>query len=173
MVFRPKSIILSIIFIHAILGAEYIYWIVTTVVGETGTTICSRMKHHRNASKTYLNRLTYDHIRSHNEEKLDIYTFMIIDQVTDVRDRKEKEMYYIDELKTKVPFSLNIIRKYLFLYLYFQWVNPSELPVAVKLPDVHLLPDRPAVNLCHLLRHQLPPLLIMKQLTKNKSTVLN
>ena len=68
------------------------------MVGGTGTTIRSRMKHHRNASKTCLNRPTYDHIQSHNEEKLDIYTFMIIDQVTDVQDRKEKEMYYIDEL---------------------------------------------------------------------------
>ena len=66
-------------------------------VGETGTTIRSRMKHHRNTSKTCLNHPIYDHIWSHNEGKLDIYTLTIINQVIDVPDRKEKEMYYINE----------------------------------------------------------------------------
>ena len=80
-------------------------------VGESGTTIRNRMKHHRNASKARLNRPIYEHIQSHNKESLDIYTLTIIDQIADIKHRKEKEMEYIMLLKTKIPFGLNVIRK--------------------------------------------------------------
>ena len=80
-------------------------------VGETGTTIRSRIKHHRNASKSNLNRPIYKHIKAHKETSTDIFSLSIIDKVDDMEERKEKEKEYIHLLKTQVPFALNVINK--------------------------------------------------------------
>ena len=80
-------------------------------VGETGTTIRSQMKHHRNASKSNLNRPIYEHIQAHKENNMDTFSLTIIDKVEDMHERKEKEKEYICLLKTQVPFGLNVINK--------------------------------------------------------------
>jgi len=77
-------------------------------VGETSTTIRSRMKHHRNMSKTALNRPIYDHIYQHSSN-FSIFSITIIDQIKDLQQRKQKEQFYIKLLKTKIPFGLNVI----------------------------------------------------------------
>ena len=77
-------------------------------IGETSTTIRSRMKHHRNMSKTALNRPIYNYIYQHNSN-FSIFSITIIDQVKDLKQRKEKEQYYIQLLKTKFPFGLNVV----------------------------------------------------------------
>jgi len=77
-------------------------------IGETSTTVRSRMKHHRNMSKTALNRPIYGHLESHRTN-FSIFKLTIIDQVQDLSERKKKEQHYIKLLKTKVPFGLNVI----------------------------------------------------------------
>lgn len=79
-------------------------------IGETHTTIRSRMKHHRNMSKTATNRPIYAHILKH-QATFSIFSITIIDQVLNTAERKQKETYYINLLKTKVPFGLNVIKK--------------------------------------------------------------
>ena len=66
------------------------------------------MKHHRNHANTLLNRPIYAHLKQH---KADFSTFSItiIDQVTDLKERKGKEMEYIQILKTEIPFGQNVI----------------------------------------------------------------
>ena len=80
-------------------------------IGETHTTIRSRMKHHRNMYKTATNRPIYSHISNHQKD-FSIFSITIIDRVTDTTQRKQKEMYYINLLKTKIPFGLNVINKH-------------------------------------------------------------
>jgi len=79
-------------------------------VGETGTTVGSRVKHHRNTTKANISRPIYPHIQSHNKT-FDMFTITIIDRVTNLKERKEKEMEYITLLKTYIPFGLNVIKK--------------------------------------------------------------
>jgi len=66
------------------------------------------MKHHRNKAKTTLNRLIYAHLQQHQTD-FSAFSITIIDQVKDLKKRKEKEMQYIQNLKIKVPFGLNVI----------------------------------------------------------------
>jgi len=66
------------------------------------------MKHHRNKAKTTLNRPINTHLKL-NQTDFSTFTITIIDQVEDVKERKEKGMQYIRILKTKVPFGLNVI----------------------------------------------------------------
>ena len=77
-------------------------------VGETGTTVRSRMKHHKNATHSDLNRPVYSHLRAHRKD-FNIFSITIIDQITNMKERKEKEKQYIDVLKTKLPFGLNVL----------------------------------------------------------------
>lgn len=79
-------------------------------IGETHTTVRSRMKHHRNMQKTATNRPIYAHIANHGKT-FNIFSITIIDRVTDMAQRKAKEMYYIKLLNTKFPFGLNVIHK--------------------------------------------------------------
>ena len=79
-------------------------------IGETHTTVRSRMKHHRNISKTALNRPIYAHLLEHHGS-FSIYSITVIDRVQDTLQRKQKEQYYINLLKTKIPFGLNVINK--------------------------------------------------------------
>ena len=80
-------------------------------IGETHTTIRSRMKHHRNMSKTATYRPIYAHILNHQKD-FNIFTLTIIDRVEDINTRKQKEIYYINLLKTKIPFGLNVISQH-------------------------------------------------------------
>jgi len=66
------------------------------------------MKHHRNMSKSALNRPIYAHFQSHRIE-FSSYKLTIIDQIFDLQERKQKEQSYIKLLKTKTPFGLNVI----------------------------------------------------------------
>ena len=77
-------------------------------IGETGTTMRNRIKHHKNASNAHLNRPIYSHVDGHQRD-FDIFALTIIDQQIDLKLRKEKEREYILKLKTKVPFGLNVI----------------------------------------------------------------
>ena len=79
-------------------------------IGETHTTVRSRMKHHRNMFKSATNRPLYAHCSSHKKD-FSIYSITVIDQVTNTLQRKQKEQYYINLLKTKLPFGLNVIQK--------------------------------------------------------------
>ena len=79
-------------------------------IGETGTSVRARMKRHRNTQKTAVDRPIYDHLKKHNAT-FEIFTITIIDQVKDMRARKAKEMEYIQLMKTKVPFGLNVLNK--------------------------------------------------------------
>jgi len=79
-------------------------------VGETGTTVRSRIKHHRNAARSNLNRPIYQHLTKH-QKGFEVFSITIIDKVPDLQERKVKEMYYINLLKTKLPFGLNVISK--------------------------------------------------------------
>jgi len=60
-------------------------------VGKTHVTIRNRMKHHRNKAKTTLNRPIYAHLKQHQTD-FSTFTIRIIDQVKDLKQRKEKEM---------------------------------------------------------------------------------
>ena len=67
------------------------------------------MTHHRNAFKANLNRPIYSHIKSHGHNKdFTIFTITINDCLTDQFARKTKETEYIELLKTKLPFGLNV-----------------------------------------------------------------
>jgi len=77
-------------------------------IGETHNTIRNRMKHHRNMSKTALNRPIYAHLQSHQTDFLS-FKLTIIDTEKDLILRKNKEQHYIKLLKTKIPFGLNVI----------------------------------------------------------------
>ena len=79
-------------------------------IGETHTTVRSRMVHHRNMQKTATNRPIYAHILNHHKN-FNIFSITIIDRVSDLTQRKQKEMYYISLLKTKVPVGLNVINR--------------------------------------------------------------
>ena len=68
------------------------------------------MKHHQNMHKTATNRPIYAHILS-DHNNFNIFSINIIDRVPDLAMRKQKEMYYINLLKTKIPFGLNVISK--------------------------------------------------------------
>ena len=78
-------------------------------IGESGTTIRARMKHHRNAYNSNVNRPIYRHAKDHGK-KFDCFSITIIDQVLNIHERKQKEKYYINLLKTKLPFGLNVIK---------------------------------------------------------------
>ena len=78
-------------------------------IGESGTTIRACMKHHCNAYNSNVNRPIYQHAKSHGK-KLDCFSITIIDQVPNIDERKQKEKYYINLLKTKLPFGLNVIK---------------------------------------------------------------
>ena len=79
-------------------------------VGETGTTIRVRMRHHRNMYQSQTNRPIYTHPKKHQSD-FSIFKLTIIDQVTDRNHRKTKETLWIQELRTKLPFGLNVIQK--------------------------------------------------------------
>ena len=79
-------------------------------IGESHTTIRARIKHHKNMSKSATNRPLYHHILTH-KPGFTIYSITIIDQVLDTKSRKDKEIYYINLLKTFVPFGFNVIKK--------------------------------------------------------------
>ena len=79
-------------------------------VGETHCTIRNRMRHHRNISRSTINRPIYAHLKLHKTDFI-VFTITIIDQVRDTKSRKEKESMYINRLKTYLPFGLNVIRK--------------------------------------------------------------
>ena len=66
------------------------------------------MKHHRNKAKTLLNRPIYAHLQQHKAD-FSTFTITIIDQVKDLKERKDEELDYIRILKTKLPFGLNVI----------------------------------------------------------------
>ena len=79
-------------------------------IGETGTTIRKRMTHHRNATNANLNRPIYSHVKSHSKD-FTIFKITIIDRIMDQHSRRNKEMEYVEILRTKVPFGLNVIKK--------------------------------------------------------------
>jgi len=79
-------------------------------MGETGTTVRLRVKHHRNATKADINRPIYYHIQSH-KRTFNIFTIIIIDRAIDLKE-KVKEMEYITLLKTCIPSDLMLSRKY-------------------------------------------------------------
>jgi len=65
------------------------------------------MTHHRNATRANLNRPIYSHVKSHDM----VFRIIIIDNVTNQQARKNKESEYIELLRTKLPFGLNVIKK--------------------------------------------------------------
>ena len=77
-------------------------------IGETHTAIRNCMKHHRNMSKSALNRPIYAHLELYQIE-FSSYKLTIIDKIVDLQERKQKEKSYIKLLKTKIPFGLNVI----------------------------------------------------------------
>jgi len=79
-------------------------------VGETGTTVRIRMRHHRNMFNSYTNRPIYRHPVTHSAN-FAIYRLTIIDQVNNRDRRKAKEADWIKILKTKLPFGFNVIQK--------------------------------------------------------------
>lgn len=79
-------------------------------IGETGTTVRVRMRHHRNKFKAKTDLPVYRHLLLHNTD-FSAYKLTIIDQNNDTGARKAREMEWIVELKTKIPFGLNIISK--------------------------------------------------------------
>ena len=79
-------------------------------VGETGTSIRVRMRHHRNMNNSNTDRPIYRHTKLHHGD-FNIYKLIIIEQVTDKTNRKIKESQWIKELRTKLPFGLNVIQK--------------------------------------------------------------
>ena len=78
-------------------------------IGESGQTIRSRMKHHRNASHANVNRPLYRHLKEHNMP-FQTLKLTIIQQVTNMTYRKQHELVLITEFKTKIPFGLNVIQ---------------------------------------------------------------
>ena len=79
-------------------------------VGETGTSVRIRLRHHRNMYNSHTNRPIYRHPATHNTD-FSVYKLTIIDQESDSYHRKSKEAHWIKELKTKIPFGLNVIQK--------------------------------------------------------------
>lgn len=77
-------------------------------VGETGTTVRNRMKHHRNAVQAKLNRPIYTHLQKHRGD-FNTFKLTIVDQESNLVLRKQKEREYIQTLKTKIPFGLNVL----------------------------------------------------------------
>jgi len=59
-------------------------------------------------SKSALNRPIYAHLQSHHID-FSSFKLTIIDQIFDLQERKQKEQSYIELLKTKVHFGLNVI----------------------------------------------------------------
>jgi len=78
-------------------------------IGETGTTLRIRIRRHRNKQNIAFERPIYDHLKKHGTT-FDTFKITVIDQVPDVKCRKAKEAEYIQVLKTKVPFGLNVIK---------------------------------------------------------------
>ena len=60
------------------------------------------MTHHRNKATTALNRPIYAHLKDH-DSNFSTYSLTIIDQVKDLKARKQKEQDYIKLLKRKIP----------------------------------------------------------------------
>lgn len=79
-------------------------------VGETGTSIRIRLRHHRNMYSSHTNRPIYRHPSIHKTD-FSVYKLTIIDQESDIYQRKCREAHWIKELKTKIPFGLNVIQK--------------------------------------------------------------
>lgn len=73
-------------------------------VGETGTTIRIRLRHHRNMFNSHTNKPIYRHPQTHNAN-FTIYILTIIDQLSDKNQRKAKETDWIKVLKIKIPFG--------------------------------------------------------------------
>ena len=67
------------------------------------------MKHHRNKANTALNRPNYAHLKQH--KNFSTFSITIIDQIKDLKTKKDKEQEYIQMLKTKIPLGLNVIQK--------------------------------------------------------------
>ena len=67
------------------------------------------MKHHHNACNSNVNRPIYQHGNSHRK-KFDCFSITIINLVPNMDERKQKEKYYIDLLKTKLPYDFNVIK---------------------------------------------------------------
>ena len=78
-------------------------------IGETGTTIRNRMKHHRNASHRDVNRPIYRHLKEH-DIPFENLRLTIIEQIATTTLRKQCELQLIRELKTKLPFGLNVMK---------------------------------------------------------------
>ena len=72
-------------------------------IGETGTTVRIRMRHHRNKFTAKTDLPIYRHPLIHNKD-FSIYKLTIIDKHDDRSTRKKNEMDWITTLKTKIPF---------------------------------------------------------------------
>ena len=91
-------------------GAIYLLECYKQYVGESGTTIRNRLKHHKNIYSSQTNRPIYQHPKTHNTD-FSIYKLTIIDQESNTNLRKIKETNWIQKLRTKVPFGFNVIQK--------------------------------------------------------------
>ncbi|XP_065896286.1 uncharacterized protein [Dysidea avara] len=78
-------------------------------VGETSTTLRARMRRHRNMSNQATNRPLYHHLQEHKQTFAQTYKLSILDRIVDTPARKAKEMWFIQQFKTKIPFGFNVI----------------------------------------------------------------
>ena len=78
-------------------------------VGETSSSLRSRMKRHRNMSTQATRRLLYSHLQIHQKPFAATYSLSIIEQIKDTTQRKTKEAWYYQQFKTKIPFGFNVI----------------------------------------------------------------
>jgi len=78
-------------------------------VGETSTTLRARMRRHRNMANQATNRPLYHHLKEHKQTFANTYKLSILDRITNTTTRKAKEMWFIQQFKTKIPFGFNVI----------------------------------------------------------------
>lgn len=80
-------------------------------IGQTGTSMRVRMRHHRNMAKANTKRPIYLHNKQHGIEFNHCYQLTIIDKATDYNNRIALESRWINDLRTKLPFGLNVIHQ--------------------------------------------------------------
>ena len=78
-------------------------------VGETSTTLRERIRRHRNMATSATNRPLYHHLKEHGQSFSQTYKLSILEQVNNTALRRTRERWFIDQLKTKVPFGFNVI----------------------------------------------------------------